>query len=202
MTSDEKERMLKEAAQWVGYREKQKCDYSFYDVMAGGAGLNNFTRFGRLADIVLYGADRRVKDGYPWCAMFLLAVLYELKAGRQDCTVGKGQMPVDEAARQWVREVVGLGADIPWHAGCNAWLKAFRHNYRSGKVPHPGDFVVYLDSCGRAYHIGLVESVHDGGQRFVTIEGNTSAAGDNVVANGGAVARKIRKNQKCEFLYC
>lgn len=202
MTENEKKEMLIAASEWVGYLEKQRCDYSVYDSKTRGAGLNNFTRFGRLADIVLYGVDRRVKDGYPWCAMFLLGVLYELKAGRQDCTVAKGQMPVNEAARRWVREVAGLGADIPWHAGCDAWLKAFRHNYRSGSTPHPGDFVVYIDERGRAYHIGLVESVQDGGRRFVSIEGNTSAVGNNIVANGGAVARKIRKNQKCEFLYC
>jgi hypothetical protein len=65
--------------------------------------------------------------------------------------------------------------------------------------PHAGDFVVYLDKNGKPYHIGIVESV-DGGGWFTTIEGNTSAKGEGVVANGGAVARKKRKNFQCVFL--
>lgn len=191
--------MLKTAAGWVGYLEKQTRDYALYDNMTAGAGLNNWTRFGRLADIVLYGADRRVKDGYAWCAMFLLAVLYETKAGRQDCTAPAGAMAVDAEARRWVAEAVNEGKPLTWHAGVAAWLQSYRHRYAVNQHPHAGDFVVYLDANGKPYHIGLVESV-DGGGWFTTIEGNTSATGDKVVANGGAVARKKRKNFRCLFL--
>ena len=199
MTQNEKELMLKMAAAWVGYLEKQTRDYTLYENMTAGAGLNNWTRFGRLADIVLYGADRRVKDGYPWCAMFLLGVLYEMKAGRQDCTVPQGTMAVDAEARRWVAEAVNGGSPLTWHAGVAAWLQSYRHRYAVSQQPHAGDFVVYLDANGKAYHIGLVESV-DGGGWFTTIEGNTSAKGDNVVANGGAVARKKRKKFHTLFL--
>lgn len=191
--------MLKTAAGWVGYLEKQTRDYTLYDNKTQGAGLNNWTRFGRLADIVLYGTDRRVKDGYPWCAMFLLAVLYEMKAGPQDCTAPVGMMPVDAEARRWVSEAVNEGNPLTWHAGVAAWLSSYRHRYKVSQHPHAGDFVVYLDANGKPYHIGIVESV-DGGGYFTTIEGNTSAKGDNVVANGGAVARKKRKNFRCLFL--
>lgn len=191
--------MLKTAAGWIGYLEKYTRDYSLYENNKAGAGLNNWTRFGRLADIVLYGADRRVKDGYPWCAMFILAVLYEMKAGRQDCTVPQGTMTVDAEARRWVADAVNEGRPLTWHAGVAAWLQSYRHRYQVSQQPHAGDFVVYLDKNGKPYHIGIVESV-DGGGWFTTIEGNTSAKGDGVEANGGAVARKKRKNFQCVFL--
>lgn len=199
MTQSEKDLMLKTAAGWIGYLEKYTRDYSLYERKTQGAGLNNWTRFGRLADIVLYGADRRVKDGYPWCAMFLLAILYEMKAGRQDCTAPAGTMAVDAEARRWVAEAVNEGRPLTWHAGVAAWLQSYRHRYAVSQQPHAGDFVVYLDKNGKPYHIGIVESV-DGGGWFTTIEGNTSAKGEGVEANGGAVARKKRKNFQCVFL--
>ena len=191
--------MLKTAAGWVGYLEKYTRDYSLYENNKAGAGLNNWTRFGRLADIVIYGADRRVKDGYPWCAMFLLGVLYEMKAGRQDCTAPAGTMTVDAEARRWVADAVNEGRPLTWHAGVAAWLQSYRHRYAVSQQPHAGDFVVYLDKNGKPYHIGIVESV-DGGGWFTTIEGNTSAKGEGVEANGGTVARKKRKNFQCVFL--
>ena len=199
MELKDKDLLIKSAAGWVGYLEKYTRDYSLYENNKAGAGLNNWTRFGRLADIVIYGADRRVKDGYPWCAMFLLAVLYEVKAGRQDCTAPAGTMTVDAEARRWVAEAVNEGRPLTWHAGVAAWLSSYRHRYAVSQQPHAGDFVVYLDKNGKPYHIGLVESV-DGGGWFTTIEGNTSAKGEGVEANGGAVARKKRKKFQCVFL--
>ena len=199
MELKDKDLLIKSAAGWVGYLEKYTRDYSLYERKTQGAGLNNWTRFGRLADIVLYGADRRVKDGYPWCAMFLLAVLYEMKAGRQDCTQPAGTMAVDAEARRWVSEAVNEGRPLTWHAGVSAWLSSYRHRYQVSQQPHAGDFVVYLDKNGKPYHIGIVESV-DGGGWFTTIEGNTSAKGEGVEANGGAVARKKRKKFQCVFL--
>lgn len=199
MTDKDKDLMIATAQGWVGYLEKQTRDYSLYDNKTSGAGLNNWTRFGRLADIVLYGVDRRVKDGYAWCAMFLLAVLYEMRAGRQDCSVPAGSMPVNAEARQWVADVVNGGTPLTWHAGVAAWLQSYRHRYAVSQHPHAGDFVVYLDANGKPYHIGLVEATL-GGDFFFTIEGNTSATGDNVEPNGGAVARKKRRNKNCLFL--
>lgn len=199
MTDKDKNLMIATAQGWVGYLEKQTRDYSLYDNKTSGAGLNNWTRFGRLADIVLYGVDRRVKDGYAWCAMFLLAVLYEMRAGRQDCSVPAGSMPVNAKARQWVADVVNGGTPLTWHAGVAAWLQSYRHRYAVSQHPHAGDFVVYLDANGKPYHIGLVEATL-GGDYFSTIEGNTSATGNNVEPNGGAVARKKRRNKNCLFL--
>jgi hypothetical protein len=199
MTDKDKDLMIATAQGWVGYLEKQTRDYSLYERKTQGAGLNNWTRFGRIADIVIGGADRRNKDGHPWCAMFILAVLYELKAGHVDCTAKEGAIVVDAEARQWVADAINDGGPLLWHAGVNAWLQSYRHRYAVSQQPHEGDFVVYLDGNGKPYHIGIVKSV-DGGGYFTTIEGNTSASGDNVEANGGAVAIKKRKNLKCVFL--
>lgn len=199
MTDKDKDLMIATAQGWVGYLEKQTRDYSVYESKTRGAGLNNWTRFGRLADIVLYGADRRVKDGYAWCAMFLLGVLYEMRAGRQDCSVPACTMPINAEARAWVAEAVNEGRPLTWHAGVSAWLQSYRHRYAVSQHPHAGDFVVYLDQNVNPYHIGLVEATL-GGDMFSTIEGNTSAAGDNVEPNGGAVARKKRRNKNCLFL--
>lgn len=199
MTDKEKELIIKTARGWVGYLEKQTRDYTHYEKVTAGAGLNNWTRFGRLADIVLYGADRRVKDGYAWCAMFILAILYESKAGRQDCSVPAGTMPVNQMARQWVADVVNGGSPLTWHAGVAAWLQSYRHRYATSEKPHAGDFVVYLDAAGKPYHIGIVEAVN-GDEIFTTIEGNTSATGSNVDPNGGAVARKTRRVKNVVFL--
>lgn len=200
MTQNEKDFMLKTAAAWVGYCEKHTRDYTQYERKQSGAWINNWTRFGRLADIVIFGADRRNKDGYPWCAMFLLAVLYEMKAGRQDCTAAAGTMSVDAEARQWVADTINEGKSLTWFAGVQAWLTAYRHRYQVGQIPHAGDFVVYIDQYGKPYHIGIVEAEY-GQNSFTAIEGNTSAKGDNVVSNGGCVARKYRKNKNCVFLY-
>lgn len=198
MTQSEIEKMLNVARGWIGYLEKGLQCYDYYENKTRGAGRANWTRFGRLADIVLYGADRRVKDGYAWCAMFILAVLYETKAGRQDCSVPVWTMPVNQTARQWVAEVINGGTPLTWHAGVAAWLQSYRHRNATSDTPHAGDFVVYLKD-GKPYHIGIVEDVNGDGT-FTTIEGNTSATGSNVEPNGGAVARKTRRVKDVVFL--
>lgn len=191
--------MLAQAGAWVGYLEKGLQCYDYYENMTRGAGRANWSRFGRLADIVIFGADRRVKDGYAWCCMFVLAVLYEMKAGRQNCKAAPNSLAVDVEARRWVAEVVNGGKPLTYFAGCQAWLSAYKSRGKVSNTPSVGDFVLYLKD-GKPYHIGIVEIVKDGGKSFVTIEGNTSASGDNIEPNGGCVARKTRKNINCCFL--
>ena len=199
MTQKEIDTMLAQAGAWVGYLEKGLQCYDYYENMTRGAGRANWSRFGRLADIVIFGADRRVKDGYAWCCMFVLAVMYEMKAGRQDCKAAPNSMAVDAEARRWVAEVVNGGKPLTYFAGCQAWLNAYKSRGKVSGTPSVGDFVLYLQD-GKPYHIGIIESVKDGGRTFETIEGNTSASGDNIEPNGGAVARKTRKNKNCCFL--
>lgn len=199
MTKQEVDRMLSQAAHWVGYLEKSARDLSAYESFTDRAGRANWTRFGRIADIVIGGADRRVKDGYAWCCMFVLAVLYEMKAGKQDCSVPSGKMIVDAEARKWVADTVNGGRPVTYFAGCQAWLSAYKRQGRVAHNPTRGDFVIYTRDAvypndnGYPYHIGIVESVEADGKTFVTIEGNTSAIGNNIEPNGGCVARKIRK---------
>ena len=200
MTQREIETMLAQAGAWVGYLEKGLQCYDYYENMTQGAGRANWSRFGRLADIVMFGADRRVKDGYAWCCMFVLAVLYEMKAGRQNCKAAPNIMTVDAEARRWVAEVVNGGNPLTYFAGCQAWFNAYKSHGKVSNMPSVGDFVMYLDAASKPYHIGIVESVGNGGKTFVTIEGNTSVSGDNIEPNGGCVARKTRKNKNCCFL--
>lgn len=190
MTTDEKKQMIEMAASWIGYKEKSRCDYSVYEKKDDGAGLQNFTRFGRVADIVIGGADKKVKDGYAWCAMFVLSMMYETKAGRLDCTAEKGTLPVRDDVRQWMMAEINERRPLTYFAGVAAFLSSGKKQGRISSIPAPGDFAIFLKD-GKGYHIGLVESVC--GAVFTTIEGNTSSGVWDVVANGGCVARKKRK---------
>lgn len=198
MTQKEIETMLAQAGAWVGYLEKGLQCYDYYESKTHGAGRANWTRFGRLADLIIFGRDHRVKDGYAWCCMFVLACLYESKAGRQDCTT-HNELFLNNAAQAWVCNELNGGQPLTYFAGCQAWLNAYKSRGKVSGTPSVGDFVLYLQD-GKPYHIGIVESVKDGGRTFETIEGNTSASGDNIEPNGGAVARKKRKNKDCVFL--
>lgn len=199
MTQTEIRQMLDTAIGWVGYLEKGLQCYEYYESKTHGAGRANWTRFGRLADLVIFGRDKRIKDGYAWCCMFVLACLYESKAGHQDCST-RSEIFLDNAVQAWMSQELNRGKPLTYFAGCQAWLNAYKAMHRVCTKPAPGDFVLYLDAVGKPYHIGIIESVEQGGTVFVTIEGNTSAGGDNIEPNGGAVARKKRKNKSCVFL--
>lgn len=191
MTQEEINNMLSIADSWVGYREKSSCNHEAYESMEGMAGYGNFTRFGRIADLVMNGEDKRVKDGYPWCAMFIISCLYESKAGRVDTTAAT--ITLDEAAAEFVKNVFGGYYPLKMMAGVANIYRAGVYLNRIGKEPKRGDFVIYIDDKGHTYHIGIVERVK--GSTITTIEGNTSGKVSAIVANGGCVARCERR--KC-----
>lgn len=196
MTQTEKEKMIATAREWVGYCEKERHIFDNYDKLKAGAGVRNWTRFGRIFDLMLNGFDKLNKDGNSWCAMFVAAVLYESVAGRQDCSQRYGGLVRDDEAFAFVCRVAAGGGHIKWHAGVKAWLDSYKVRGMTGTTGAPGDFVVYLDDNGKPYHIGIVIDWDPRGTCFKTIEGNTSAFGDNVVPNGGCVAVKNRKMSK------
>ena len=198
MTDKEKEMMIKTAQGWVGYLEKWLQCYDYYESKTHGSGRANWTRFGRLADLIIFGRDKRNKDGYAWCCMFVLSCLYESKAGHQDCS-NRDELFLNNAVQAWVCKELNGGRPLTYFAGCQAWLNAYKLKGKTSDTPHVGDFVLYLDAAGKPYHIGIVEAVNGDGT-FTTIEGNTSAAGDNVEPNGGAVARKTRRVKNVVFL--
>lgn len=189
MTQEEINKMLSVAESWVGYCEKKQCDYSTYESIGGNAGGANFTRFGRIADMVMNGEDKRVKDGFQWCAMFIISCLYESKAGKVDTTASA--LHVSEEGIEFVRNVFGRYFPLKMMAGVANIYRAGVYLNRIGKEPKRGDFVIYIDDNGRPYHIGIVESVR--GVTINTIEGNTSGKVSGIVANGGCVARCERR---------
>lgn len=199
MTTQEIEKMLEVAGQWVGYLEKSMCQYLWYEQKRTGCGKGNFSRFGRIADLVIFGKDRRVKDGYAWCCMFVLSCLYESKAGHVDTTVPAGTIKPNTEAINWIKEEIANGQPLTYHAGCAAWNRIYRQYGGVSNVPTRGAFVLYLHADGKPYHIGIVERNNNNGT-FTSIEGNTNWHGSEVDPNGGAVARKTRRNKGCIFL--
>lgn len=198
MNTEEKKKMIEAARSWIGYKEKAGAWYQYYESKNEGAGDGNYTRFGRLSDVIIFGADRRHKDGFAWCCMFILAVLYEMRAGHQACNVQAGKLKQDKAAVRWVSEVVAGGGSLDFFAGCSAFLRSYKSRGAVSSIPHAGDFVLYVDHRGLPYHIGIIESVE--GDYINTIEGNTSSTGAGVVADGGQVAAKRRK-KKASMLF-
>lgn len=198
MTQQDIDSILLQAASWVGYLEKAQPFYTHYESKTTASGSGNFTRFGRIADIVIGGADRRAKDGHPWCASFLLACIYESRAGHVDTTLPEHSLPVDAEARAWMEREVAFGGSLKYFAGCAAWHGAQRMRGGVSSVPVRGAFVLFMRNAV-PYHIGIVQQVNPDGT-FTTIEGNTNLHGPEVNPNGGAVAQKRRKNHDVLFL--
>lgn len=193
MTQQEINEFIRVAKSWVGYKEKASCNYATYEWIDGNVGRANFTRFGRIADMVMQGEDKRNKDGFPWCAMFIISCLYESKVGRINTTMDKLQ-PIPEGIK-FVSDVLGGSYFSLKHmAGVANIYRAGVYLNKIGQRPSVGDFVIYIDENERPYHIGIVIGVSH--SEIETIEGNTSYSGTGINPNGGQVAQKKRAINK------
>lgn len=201
MTESEIDAILNVARSWIGYLEKQGPQYSFYEHNTANSGKKNYTRFGRIYDLITNGVDRKNLDGQFWCAMFVTACVYESKAGQIDTSQPLGSLQVRQDVVEWMKKELAFGGSISGLAACETWKNNFRKHGRADNRPTKGSFVVFLDGSGHAYHIGIVESVGSNGA-YTTIEGNTGGNGDSVNPNGGGVKRLKRNVSKQPAVFC
>jgi len=198
MTQEEKRIFIAVAESWEGYKEKATCNHLTYEWMDANCGRANFTRFGRIADMVMTGEDKRYKDGFPWCAMFVISCLYESKVGKVDAT--KEHLAPDPAGIEFVSDILGGRFFTLRHmAGVANIYRSGVYQHRIEKKPQRGDLAIYIDRSGHPFHIGIVTNVH--GNEFTTIEGNTRNNGTGIVADGGCVALKTRTVNKNVVFY-
>lgn len=202
MTESEIDAILNVARNWIGYLEKREPKYSFYEHNTANTGKKNYTRFGRIYDLITNGVDKRKLDGQFWCAMFVVACIYESKAGQIDTTQPIGSLEVRQDVVEWMKKELSFGGSISGLAACETWKNNFMKHRRVDNKPTKGSFVVFLDKTGHAYHIGIVESVGSNGE-YTTIEGNTGGNGGGVIPNGGSVKRLKRNvsKQSAVFLH-
>lgn len=163
MSTVMRDKVIAEAAKWVGYLEK-KSDYMLEDFTAN-AGSNNYTIFAKKYCNYGFGAYN-VYQPSAWCAEYVTVVFYDALGYN---TAGK---------------IIQGFAYCPY--GVNYWKSIGRWHDRSGYTPQPGD-VIFFQSSGVASHTGIVYKVS--GNTVYTYEGNTSS-GSEVIPNGGACCAK------------
>ena len=169
----DRRKVIRIATQEIGYLEKSaaayKKDPGILDQKTAGAGYDNYTKYGR----DMHRIYPSVMDLHAaWCDSFLDWCFYRaygistaknlLGGNFDDYTVASAQMYAKHNALDKKPEV---GAQIFFT--------------RNGAV----------SGC---YHTGLVIAVSADGKTVTTIEGNTSATGSGIEANGGCVAKKVR----------
>lgn len=162
----------------VGYLEK--ASNSNLDDKTSNAGDKNFTKYARDLDKIKY--FNGAKNGYAWCSVFVHWLLVQV--------IGKEK----------ALEITGEPSINNYGAGCPEVMNYFKKMNRFYNSPKVGDFVIFKNSKGTPYHIGLVVGFDN--NKVYTIEGNTSSA-EGVVDNGGAVASKSYKlNYSAIAGYC
>lgn len=163
MTSIEK--LLQIAQNELGYLEKAS-NARLDDPVANG-GSANFTKYARDLDAV--GAYNTPKNGYAWCAVFVLWCFFKA-------------FGLEIAQKMLAQTKGGTGA------GCTPSVRNYKAVGRFCTTPEIGDQIFFTNDGGvTSNHTGIVVKI-EGGKVF-TIEGNTSSTA-GVVANGGCVAEK------------
>ena len=114
-------------------------------------------------------------DGQPWCAMY--------------CS--------------WVYDQAGCPLPViqqgaPSGAAYCPYIESYaKKNSQWYHRPKPGDLALFSFGKRLSVHIGIVEKVTNG-DRFVSIEGNTSLSSND---NGGCVMRRNRNIGQCRGFY-
>lgn len=166
--SFDKNKVIQIASAEVGYLEKSKSAYtankSILYEKTKGAGKDNYTKYG----YEMHQIYPTVMD-FPaaWCDCFVDWCFYKAYG-------------ISNA-----KKILGGNFDDYTVNSC----KLYKDRGALYTTPQVGDQVFFTKN-GKytgCYHTGLVIAVN--GNKFITIEGNTSA-GSTVVANGGGVAKK------------
>lgn len=154
------DKVLNVAMGEVGYLEKRTN--SSLDSKTANAGYNNFTKYWR----DLYPAFQK----QPWCLAF------------QDWIFKKAYG--DTEAKKL------LHAEKGYTYYCPTQVNQFKAHKQFYSYPVTGDLVFFKNSSGVACHVGIVYKVDSSKKIFYTIEGNTGAQSNTVIANGGGVFYK------------
>lgn len=181
------------ASRWEGYLEKDTRDVSQYESKTANPGMNNFNRFSRRFDNIVFGG-RRNKDGFPWCAAFVFSSLYDaLFAALHGGNYPKLDDTPDAAVVHRLEQALGTD-DFKCLAGVAQWVRLLPMT----ATPEAGNLIVFLSPHGKPIHIGIVKDLVGG--KVLTVEGNTSANGSGVDPNGGCCTAKVREAKNVVFL--
>ena len=169
----DRRKVIQIATREIGYLEKSAAAYQkdpgILDQKTAGAGYDNYTKYGRDMHRI-YPSTMDLHAA--WCDCFVdwcfqkaygVTTAKSLLAGNfDDYTVASAGMYAKHGALDKKPEV---GAQI---------------------------FFTRNGQASGCYHTGLVIAVASDGKTVTTIEGNTSATGTTIEANGGCVAKKVR----------
>ena len=157
----------------TGYLEKSKSAYQknpdILNEKTAGAGRDNYTKYGK----EMHEIYPSVMDfPAPWCDAFV-DWCFQRAYG---VTTAKSL----------------LGGNFDDYTVASAGMYA-KHNALN-KAPEVGAQIFFTRNgqASGCYHTGLVIAVASDGKTVTTIEGNTSATGTTIEANGGCVAKKVR----------
>ena len=157
----------------TGYLEKSKSAYQknpdILNEKTAGAGRDNYTKYGKeMHKIYPFVMDFPA----PWCDAFVDWCFYK----SYGISTAKSL----------------LGGNFDDYTVASAGMYA-KHNALN-KAPEVGAQIFFTRNgqASGCYHTGLVIAVSADKKSVTTIEGNTSASGTGIVANGGAVAKKVR----------
>ena len=162
------EKLIKYEESQVGYLEKAS-NKDLEPKEGPNVGDKNYTKY---SQDLIEKIGKPFMNGVPWCVNF-----------QDDSFV---QVFGVEQAKKLLHV---------WTISCTELLNAFSGSKEVPEIPQAGDLVIFQNSKG-SRHIGLIYKVDR--QRIYTIEGNTSAASNDVIMNGGGVFKKsyLKKNSK------